>query len=70
MTLKGRLSKLEAAHAQPVVLWDALPTHLQPFVSPEVLQASAGRLLLTGEGESVRHDAPALALLAYLQGDA
>lgn len=69
MTLKSRLAKLEAAKP-PIHLYDALPAHVQLLTSPEELEASAGRLLATSEGESVRHNAPALALLAYLSGEA
>jgi len=65
---RSRLSKLEAQRGQPLSLWENLPFDLRAEVTPDELEAQARRLLESGEGKAVRHDGPALALLAYLHG--
>ena len=65
---RSRLSRLEAQHGPLMSLWEQLRPDLQAQVTPDELEAQARLLLESGQGGAVRHDGPALALLAYLQG--
>ncbi len=65
---RSRLSKLEAQRGKPLSLWENLPPDLRAQVTPDELEELARLLLESGEAEAVRHDGPALALLAYLHG--
>lgn len=57
----------QAQRGQPVSLWQNLRPDLRSEVTPDELGELARRLLESGAAEAVRHDGPALALLAYLQ---